>query len=248
MPDAPPARGGEGILEGALSGEGRLVDLTHSLHEDAPVFPGVCPFSRERVADYPAGFRMDVYRMGENAGTHLDAPLHFFPDGASVDALSLRSLIVPAVVLDLSAECAADADHALSLRRLRRWEEEHGVVPEGSLFLLHTGWGARYPEPDRYRNPDALGRLHFPGFGGEAAEWLVREREVAGVGLDTLSLDPGISTAFPAHRAVLGAGRYGVENLANLHLLPPRGAWVLNLPLPVRGGTQAQTRAVALFP
>jgi kynurenine formamidase len=224
-----------------------VVDLTHPLHEQMPYWPGGVAFRLERLADYDDGYRFHRFEMGENVGTHVDAPSHFIAGGRSVDMLPLSDLIVPAVVIDIEVQVARDADYELSATDIEHWEAEHGSIPEGSLALLRTGWAARATDPAAYVNMDEAGVMHFPGFGPDSARLLV-ELGVVGVGIDTLSVDHGPSEAFESHRIMLAAGRYQIENLANLDALPPTGATVVVGVLPVRDGSQAQARVFALLP
>ncbi len=226
---------------------GRVVDLTQTMSEDMPVWPGGVPFRMTRTADYDRGYRAHRFEVGENTGTHVDAPAHFVPGGRTIDELEPAELVVPAVVIDAREQAAADPDYRLTADDLGRWEGRHGRIPAGALVILETGWHARFAEPARYVNSDSSGVMHFPGFAADAAGLLLR-RDVAGIGIDTLSLDPGDSTDFPVHRLMLGAGKYQIENLANLDALPPTGATVVVGVLPVGRGTQAQARVLALLP
>ena len=225
----------------------RVVDLTQPMYEDMPFWPGGVPFRMERLVDYDEGYRLHSFEMGENTGTHVDAPAHFVEGGDSIDDLSLDQLVVPAVVIDVKEQVAGNDDFQLSADDVRAWEAEHGEIPAGTLVLLDTGWSERFGEPGRYNNMDDEGVMHFPGYGDDAAELLV-ERDVAGIGIDTPSLDHGAAEAFTTHGVMLAAGKYQVENLTNLAELPPSGATVVIGVLPVREGTQAQARVFAFLP
>lgn len=225
----------------------RIVDLTQSIHEGMAYWPGAVPFSMPRLADYAQGYRLHSFTMSENTGTHLDAPAHFIEGGRPIDRLRLDELVLPAVVIDVTQQATAAPDYALSADDVRAWEAVHGTIPAGSLVLLHSGWGARFAEPERYVNADAAGVMHFPGYAPDAARLLL-ERDVAAIGIDTLSLDHGPSQDFATHHLMLGHGKYQIENLANLDRLPPVGATVIVGVLPVRDGTQAPARVFALLP
>jgi kynurenine formamidase len=226
----------------------RLADLSHAVTSGIPLFPGALPFARTPVATFEeAGYASYHIEMGEHAGTHVDAPLHFVPAGDPVDALDPRRLYAPAVVVDVSSKVPASGDYVVSRADLDTWEKAHGPVPCGALVILRTGWESRWKEPGRYLNLDARKIPRFPGLGEDAARRIVA-RGAVGVGIDTLSLDPGSSTGFPAHRVLLGAGLYGIENLAGLSALPPTGATVLIAPLKLAGGTGAPARVLALLP
>lgn len=221
-----------------------LVDLTHPLHDGMAYWPGGVPFKKTRLADYDQGYRAHRYEMGENTGTHVDAPCHFIPNQRCLDGIHLGELYVPAVVIDVSAQVKEDVDYQVSEGDLDAFEVAHGPIPRGALVLVRTGWGARFQDPLAYVNQDDEGVMHFPGVGPDAARKLLA-REVVGVGIDTLSIDHGASVDFAAHRILLTAGKYQLENLANLDRLPARGATVLVGVLPVVGGTQAQARVIA---
>jgi len=235
-----------------------LVDLTHALDADTVFWPT----EREGFVLEPVfhgrtegGFWYEAnrFRTAEHGGTHLDAPVHFGEGRPAVDAIPVERLAGPAVRIDVSAACAADPVHAVTVDELRAFEAAHGRIPDGALVLLHTGWGRHWPDRGRYlgtplRGPEALPELRFPGLSEAAARWLVDERKVRAVGIDTASIDPGPSTGFEAHRVLAAAEVPGLENLANLDRLPARGFWVVALPTKIRGGSGAPLRAIAIVP
>ena len=225
----------------------KVVDLTHDLHDAMAYWPGGVPFKKTRLVDYRQGYLLHKFEMGENTGTHVDAPAHFVQGRKTIDQLALSELIVPAVVIDITDKAQANSGYQLSARDVEAWEAKNGKISAGSLVILNTGWHKRFSEPTRYINMDADKVMRFPGFGPDSAKLLV-ERNVAGLGIDTLSIDYGASKDFQAHRIVLAANKYQIENLANLDALPPTGATVLVGVLPVRGGSQAQARIVAFLP
>ena len=225
----------------------RLVDLTHPMHPDMPFWPGSVPFTMTRLVDYDRGYRVHKLEMPENIGTHVDAPSHYIRGGRSIDGLALSELVVPAVVIEVAAKVADNPDYQLSAADIEAWEAEHGQIPARSLAIVNTGWHARFAEPDRFVNMDESNVKHFPGVGRDAAERFV-ERDVAGIGIDTMSLDHGASRDYPTHKIVLGADKYMIENLANLDALPATGATVILGVLPIRDGTQAQARILAVLP
>ncbi len=224
----------------------RMVDLTHVLHRDMPFWPGTGSFEIERLADYDVGYRMHRFSMWENNGTHIDAPAHFIEGGSSVNELGLDDLVLPVAVIDAREQAAQDPDYRLSVEDILAWEERNGRFQPGSLVVMNTGWHKKFSDPEAYVNQDEQGVLHFPGFSVAAAELLV-ERDVAGVGIDTLSLDPGNDLSFPVHRIILGAGKFQVENLNNLDALPAAGAVAVIGVLPVKDASQAQARIFAFM-
>ncbi len=237
-----------GLLERALRGKAAWVDLTHPLHEKTVFWPGGLPFKKTMLADYPQGFRMFKFEMAENVGTHVDAPAHFVRGTPTIDRLPLRQLIGPAAVVDVTEKAGGNPDYRLRVRDLLGWERRNGRIPKGAIVIMRTGWGKRAGDLKRYRNMDARKVMHFPGFSKESAEFLTREREISGIGIDTLSLDYGPSTDFAVHKIMLGAARFQIENLANLESLPAKGAIVFVLPINVKDGTQAEARVIALVP
>lgn len=233
----------------------RLVDLTHPFDESTIYWPTARPFRLDRVAHgHGAGgfwYAANDFCAAEHGGTHVDAPIHFAEERWTVDQIPLDHLVGPAVVVDLSAKAAGDPDALLERDDLDAFEARSGRIPDGSIVLVRTGWDARWPDRARYLGSTKAGDasdLHFPGIGEDAASWLVRERRVRAVGIDTASLDHGPSRDFRAHRALAAANVPGFENLRNLGALPPRGAVFLGLPMKIRGGSGGPLRAVALLP
>lgn len=234
----------------------RPVDLTHAFDEKTIYWPNSpSTFQLTRLTDgvSEAGFyyRSNSFCAPEHGGTHLDAPSHFAKDGRTADQIPLSQLIAPAVVIDVAKQAEKDADYRLTASDVREWEKRHGAVPAGVIVLLRTGWGKRWPERKSYLGDDTPGdvsHLHFPSYGKEAAEILVRERRVAAIGLDTASIDYGPSKDFIVHQIANGANVPGLENLANLEAVPETGAWIVALPMKIAGGSGGPLRIVALLP
>lgn len=227
--------------------ERRVVDLTHRLHNDMVAWPGGVGFTQTRLSDYEQGYRYHKLEMGENVGTHVDAPGHFIEGKPSIDRIAVNDLVVPVVVLNVKDKVTGDADYLITANDIIDWEAIHGVVPVGSVFLVNTGWHKRFDDPQQYVNLDDEGVMHFPGFSKAAAQLLV-DCDVVGIGIDTFSIDHGPSTDFVAHKVMLAAGKYQIENLANLDVLPEVGATLIVGVLPVSEGSQAQARVLALVP
>jgi len=185
--------------------------------------------------------------MLEHYGTHLDAPAHFPPGKTTVDQIPVKQLFGPAVVIDVRAESGKNSDYQLAGARIEDWEKRHGRIPEGAIVLLRTGWASRWPDVRKYRNQDAQGKMHFPGFSPEAAKLLI-ERKVSGLGCDTLSIDHGASSDYAVHHLALGAGLYQLENLADLSELPETGAFLIVAPIKLEGGSGGPARTFALLP
>ena len=234
----------------------RVVDLTHPFDERTPYWPTATRGFELAPVHYgrtEAGYFYSAYSFcaPEHGGTHLDAPIHFGEGRWTADQIPVERLVRPAVVIDVAAASAADADHRLTAEELQTWEARHGRIAEGTIVLLRTGWSARWPDKKRYLGDDTPGdasRLHFPSYGAEAARILVADRKVAALGVDTASIDPGSAKDFPVHQIVAAANVPGFENLAGLDALPPTGAWVIGLPMKIAGGSGGPLRAIALVP
>jgi kynurenine formamidase len=232
----------------------KLIDLTHTLDDTTFSWPGDRPFHRREEAcgrtDTEYWYALGSFEASEHAGTHMDSPIHFGERQAAIDAIPVARLISPAVVIDISLECAGNCDYQLSPRDLERWEAINGLIRAGTLVLARCGWAERWPDACQYLGtacPDDPNTFHFPGVSPEAADLLVGRR-VHGVGIDTASLDNGPSVTFRAHKTLNEAGIYGLENLVNLHLLPALGATVIALPVKIRNGSGAPARVIAVLP
>ena len=221
----------------------KVIDLSHAVDEKIPIWPGGVPFSRQLLADWDKdGYRMFKLCLGENVGTHVDAPAHFIKGAPFID--DIKKLLFKGVMIDISKKVEKNPDYALSREDIEKWEKKYGKIPVGSFVIVRTDWWKRWQDPKKYVNMKH-GVMHFPGISPEAARILV-ERKVAGVGIDTLSLDPGNSKTFDAHKILLGAGIFGVENLTNLDKLPPKGFEVFVGVVKIKDGTQAPARVIAV--
>jgi len=234
---------------------GTLVDLSHSYDEQTVFWPTAEGFRLERVAEgvTPGGYyyAANNFSTAEHGGTHLDAPVHFAQGRDTADRVPLERLLGAGVLLDVSEKCERDADYQISVEDFAAWEREHGRLPDGSILLLRTGFGRRWPDRRAYmgtdeRGPEAVAKLHFPGLHPDAARWLVRERVVKAVGLDTPSIDYGQSKLFESHRVLFERNVPAFENLANLDRLPAKGFHVVALPMKIKGGSGGPLRAVAI--
>ena len=234
--------------------EARLVDLSHPFDANTVYWPTANSFELDQVAFGPNArgewYASNDYRASEHGGTHLDAPIHFAEGRNTTAEIPLTQLVGPARVIDVVAGCADDRDYLLTVADIEAHEAAHGRIDAGSVVLVKTGWGERYPDRKAYLGSDVRGvaeDLHFPGIGGAAAQLLV-ERGIDLVGIDTASLDHGPSVDFAAHRILNGANIPGLENVANLDELPTTGAFVIALPMKIGRGTGGPCRIVALLP
>ncbi len=232
-----------------------VVDLTYPFGEDTIYWPTNKSFQWEKTAWGMTGggywYTSADFAASEHGGTHIDAPIHFAQGRKTVDQIPVERLIGPAVVIDVSTQCRDNADYEVTVENILAWEARYGRMEDGSIVLVRSGWGSRWPDKTRYlgtTNVSDPQSLHFPGLSQSAAEFLVTRRAVRGVGIDTASIDPGRSQDYPAHRILNGAEVYVLENVAALDRLPPRGATVFALPMKIKGGTGGPVRIVALIP
>ena len=229
-----------------------IVDLTHTLDTGSPYWPEKTPggpFHTSVATTYEedGNFTRNL-AIPEHFGTHLDAPLHFVPNGESVDQIPIEKLMAPGVVIDVSSAVEQDADYRVTVQDIERWIDLHGAIPAGALVFFRTGWDERWPSQEKYMNADADGVLHFPGLLREAVSLLLDRAQPVGIGIDTASVDYGPSKDCPVHNLTMPAGIYHLENVANLDRLPATGFNVIVLPLKLGGGSGAPARVVALIP
>jgi kynurenine formamidase len=248
--EPPPPRGFD--LEAA-----RLVDLSYAYDETTIYWPtSPTSFELEELARGPVegGYFYSAYsfKTPEHGGTHLDAPVHFSETGRTAGEIPLRQLIAPGAVIDMSEAASRDRDALLDLETVRQWESRNGPIAEGTIVILRTGWGRKWAEGARaYLGDDTPGdatNLHFPGYGEEAARFLVEEREVAALGIDTASIDHGPSKEFLVHRVAAASNVIGLENVASAEELPEKDFWIVALPVKIGKGSGGPVRIVALLP
>ena len=224
-----------------------VVDLTHAMSADFPTFDGGPGIEMQKRYDFAKdGYNLNWWRINEHAGTHLDAPIHFSTSGSTVERIAAESLVAPLAVVDVAAKAAADSDYQVTRADLGVWEHRYGRLPEGCCVAMHSGWARYVTDAAKFTGKDAAGVLHFPGFGGEATEWLMKDRKVVGLAVDTLSLDHGPSKDFRSHLLWLPSGRWGLENVANLDKVPANGATLVVGLAKVTGATGGPARLIAL--
>jgi len=235
--------------------ESKLVDLSHSFNSRTIYWPTAQKFKLTEVADgeTEGGWHYSAYNFegAEHGGTHLDAPIHFSAGGNTADKVPLRKVVGPAVTVDVRAKANADADYLVSVQDLEAFEAANGQIARDTIVLLRTGWSSRWPDARRYlgtaeRGDAAVPKLHFPGLSVEAAEWLVKQRRIRAVGIDTASIDRGQSTDFRAHRVLSAAQVPVFENVTNLNRVPAEGFHVIALPMKIEGGSGGPLRTIAI--
>ena len=252
----------ENLLTGLADGSIELWDLTVPLTDRTPIIQLPAPFNNtkgltlEELSHYddrgPAWYWNNL-SLGEHAGTHFDAPVHWITgrDRATIDQVPVRHLVAPAVLIDRSAESEANPDYVLEIEDVKGWEREHGPIPQGGWLLYRTGWDRRASDQAAFLNVDE-GGSHTPGVSAACAKWLAEETPIIGLGVETVGTDAGMAATFdppfPCHNFLLGAGKYGLTSLVNLDRVPPTGAVLIATPLPIVGGSGSPARALALVP
>lgn len=244
-----------GAAETSPSAARRIIDLSHAYDATTVYWPTAEGFElREDSRGWTdAGYYYEAnsFTTAEHGGTHLDAPIHFAEGRWTVDEIPLEQLVGPGVLVDVTGSCSVDRDHLVTVEEFVFFESRHGRIPTGAIVLLYTGFGHQWPDRAAYmgtaeRGPGAVSDLHFPGLHPDAARWLVTERSIGAIGLDTPSIDHGPSSDFMSHQVLFEANVPALENVANLDLLPATGFEVFALPMKIRGGSGGPVRIAAL--
>jgi kynurenine formamidase len=239
---------------GAPFANGRWLDLTHSFSTNTIYWPTAQPFVLETEfhAHTEKGYfyAANRYKASEHGGTHVDAPIHFAEGRMTLDQLSIDQLTGGAVVVDVSAKAATNADYQVTVADLEAWESRHGRIPVGAIVLFNTGFARHWPDAKKYlgtaeRGAEAVAKLHFPGLHPDAARWLANDRAIKAVGIDTASIDYGQSTLFESHCRLFAKDIPAFENVAGLDQLPAKGAYVIALPMKIKDGSGGPLRIVA---
>jgi kynurenine formamidase len=237
--------------------EGQWIDLSYDLSSETIYWPTAEPFKRETVAEgfTEKGYYYSAYKFcaAEHGGTHIDAPIHFAEGRKSVDEIPLSQLIAPAIKIDVSNKASANRDYRITVEDFTSWESENGQIPDGSIVLLETGFGRHWPDRVKYlgtdkRGPEGVAELHFPGLHHEAAQWLVENRKISAVGLDTASIDYGQTQTFDSHVILMTHNIPAFENVANIEQVPKSGAQIVALPIKIKRGSGGPLRIVAFVP
>jgi kynurenine formamidase len=236
--------------------KGKWIDLTYSFSTETLYWPSVTTtFHLDTVfnGQTPGGYFYSAYSYSapEHGGTHLDAPVHFAKNKNAADEIPLEQLTGSAVVIDVTAKVISNKDYLITIQDVQDWETKNGRIPDNSMVLFKTGFGKYYPDAKMYlgtteKGPAGIANLHFPGIDPNLSEWLVKNRKIKAVGLDTASVDYGQSKDFKTHQILYGANIIGFENVANLDVLPATGAYIIALPMKIKGGSGAPLRIIAL--
>jgi kynurenine formamidase len=226
-----------------------VVDLAQPIDANIPIWPGdPTPTFVEMATIEKDGFYLRSFTIGEHSATHMNSGNSFFEGGTSIDSYTPESLVRTAVVIDVREQAAKDADYQISVDDITAWETKHGKVPEGSVVMAFTGWQDKWSDPQAFLNLDADGSLHFPGFATKTTEWMLAERKIGGVGIDTHGVDPGLDTAYGTNTAVLKAKGVVLECLTNLDKLAPTGNTVVLGPLRLKDGSDTPLSVMAFIP
>jgi len=225
----------------------RVADLTHRLVKAFPSFFGPQVVFDEVLTNYSDGFLSKEWTLVEHVGTHVDSPGHFDEGNILVDAIEPNDLAAPIVVIDITGKAIDDPNAMVMTDDLIAFERRHGRIPERALVCMNSGWDDKVDDGDAFRGGAGFPDLHFPGFSLEAAVWLIDNRDPVGIAVDTMSLDPGNSTTFAVHNVFLGSGRYGIESIANLGRIPPKGALGIVGVVPWEDGSGAPCRVLATW-
>ncbi|MBD2485682.1 MULTISPECIES: cyclase family protein [Planktothrix] len=226
----------------------RIIDLSHKIHPNIPLWPGDPAVEFKTVADFStSGYYLRQFSMGEHSGTHLNSPQSFYQGGMGVDHYSPESCILPAVVIDIREKSMLNPDSILTVNDIERWESQHHLIPENSLVLLYTGWQEKWHDPVDFLNLDEQGKPHFPGFGDEAIQFLTQQRKIGGVGIDTHGVDPGFDDSFKTNKLILKHNGFVLENLTNLDQLPPTGITLILGIIKLTGGSGSPVSVLALI-
>ncbi len=234
---------------------GKWIDLTHPFSEKTLYWPTAKSFTLEQEfhahTDKGYFYAANRYSASEHGGTHIDSPIHFSEKGKTVDKLSLDQLSGYAIVIDVTRKAATNRDYQISVDDIKAFEVKHGRIPKDAIVLFRTGYAKRWPNAETYlgtseRGQDAVAMLHFPGLHPDAARWLVKNRTIKAVGLDTASIDYGQSKLFESHQVLMAKNIPAFENVASMDKLPPTGSYIAAFPMKIQGGTGAPLRIAAL--
>ncbi|HEY4307937.1 MAG TPA: cyclase family protein [Pirellulales bacterium] len=252
--DIPTAKPASAVV---LGQDVRTLDLTHAFDEKNVYWPTEIPFHLERGpfggTDGGWFYSANRFRTAEHSGTHVDAPIHFFKDAETVDAIPLERLVGPGAMVNVAEMCQKDRDYLVTVTDFEDWEQRQGARLDGKIVLVRTGWSRFWPDREQYlgtaeTGKEAVAKLHFPGVAPEAARWLVEQRKIRAIGIDTASIDRGQSRTFSTHVVLCSHNTPAFENVANLETLSASGFTIVALPMKISGGSGGPLRIIALVP
>jgi kynurenine formamidase len=244
-----PGAGAAGSAAAGPFGFSGVVYLSHVNTLDMPIFPGDPKFRlRTLFTVEKDGFRLNLMSIGEHSGTHWGSPCHFNLGERCAEDMAPEDFFHPAVVVDARRQSEANADYALTVADLQAFERDHGRIPDNAIVVMWTGWQERWSDPEEYANADKRGLLHFPGISVEATQWLIENRELGGLGIDTLGVDPGIDEEFKTNTLLLRGHRIHLENMAGLEQMPPKGGWIVVGGVRNEGGSGSPATVFGLVP
>lgn len=222
--------------------------MSHIINTDIPQWPGDPNVQFTTVAQIQdSGYYLRSFTIGEHSATHINAPSSFHGDGISIDEYSAPSLVVSAVVIDVTKQATENPDYQLTITDILNWERENGTIQQNSTVLLYTGWQYKWLDQKAFFNQDENGNMHFPGFSKDATQFLITNRKISGVGIDTHGVDSGQDTNFTTNSLILEKPRIVLENLTNLDQLPPQGITLVIGILRLRGGSGSPAAVIAFF-
>ncbi|GFT37507.1 uncharacterized protein NPIL_513881 [Nephila pilipes] len=232
----------------------KMVDMTYVFDENAHRYPLFRKFNMSvtvnGTTDAGIWIRSEEYVSSTHAGTHMDAPSHFIMNGINIDQIPISQFIAPAAVIDITEKVSLNPDSGATIDDLINWESITGHSLNGTIILFRSGWGQKYYNTTAYlgTSDNDVNKMIYPGIEPEAAQWLVDNRNIKGIGVDTLSFDKGTTIDFRSHLILLGRGIFGLENVANMEEIPIHGAMLYVLPMKIAGASGAPTRVIATFP
>ena len=231
-------------------GYSRVVDLSHVISPQIPLWPGDPKVVFKVVATMKKdGYYLRSFTIGEHSATHMNAPNSFVSGNTeAITSYTAEQRVVPTIVIDARAQCAANADYQLTQQDVLAWEAKNGKIAPGSFVVMFTGWQDKWNDPKAFIGQDAKGDLHFPGFAGATSKWLVTDRQIAGVGIDTHGVDPGSDTSYATNTEMANTHKIAIECMANLDQLPAKGATLVLAPLQLQNGSGSPMDIIAFVP